>query len=75
MEREEFNDRVGKILGIKSGKVEFAVIGFNRNNYLNQRVSLGIRPTETQAKKLEALALEFGNFDVGSSPIVKVVEE
>ena len=60
MKQEEFNSKVARIMGVKSGKTEMAVISMRPEDHLDQRISLGIVPTEYQAKKLRNLAYEFG---------------
>lgn len=60
MELKEFVEEAGRILGVKSGKVEFAIINMRNDDHLNQRISLGIRPSKYQAKKLRDLAYKFG---------------
>ena len=60
MTKKEFNEKVRKVLGIKS-EVVFVMIEIKNDDHLNQRVSLGIIPSKYQAKKLRVIAHEFGN--------------
>lgn len=61
MNEKEFNEAVGKILGIKSGKVIGAGINAIKDNHLDQRIVLTIKPDKKQAKRLLDLAMDFFN--------------
>lgn len=62
MKGKEFNEKAGKILGIKVDQIAFVNIAMKNNNHLDQQIIVGIKPTEAHAKKLKELALEFGGF-------------
>jgi len=60
---KEFRELVGKVVGMKIGMVIQAQVAWKNDNHLDQQVYLVIVPTPGQAKKLKALALEFGQLE------------
>ena len=61
MEQHEFNENVGRVLGIKSSLVVGAHIKLEKDDHLKQMVILYVVPTKYQTYRLRKLAYEFGH--------------
>ena len=70
MNYEEFIQAATKILGIKVKRVDGIIINMLKDDHLDQRISLGLVPTQAQAKKLKDIAFEYGAIrEVGEDKI------